>query len=68
MNQDVKIWILMYTDWLVGHIVSGEESFLIPNTMYKMGQGEMISEVLCDLPEIEAAVLESKGIQVFLHF
>lgn len=66
MDQDVKIWILMYIDWLVGQIVSGEESFMIPNTMYKKGQEDKISEVLHDLPEVDATVLDPKGVRVFL--
>lgn len=66
MDQDVKIWILMYIDWLVGQIVSGEESFMIPNTMYKKGQEDKISEVLHDLSEVDATVLDPKGIRVFL--
>lgn len=68
MQKRVMIWMLMYTDWIVRQLTSGEERFLIPKEMYqKIHENEReIMEVLYSLPEVKATSVEEAGIRVFL--
>lgn len=68
MQKEVKIWMLMYTDWIVRQLTSGEESFLIPKEKYQKiyEHGREIMEVLYSLPEVKATSVEKAGIRVFL--
>lgn len=69
MQREVKMWMLMYTDWLVGQLNSGEESFLIPGSMYQKYNAyeAEIAKTLHFLPEVETVAIEDGGIRVILQ-
>lgn len=68
MPKEVMIWMLMYTDWIVKNLTSGNGSFLIPKQKYQKisEKEEEIGKVLLALPEVDAVTIESDGINVFL--
>lgn len=69
MRKEVKMWMLMYSDWIVGQLNSGEESFLIPSSKYQKYKQyeEEIAKALHFLPEVKAVTTEHEGIKVFLQ-
>lgn len=69
MPNEVKMWMLMYSDWISKKICDNESSFVIPREKYKKitEYDKEIAEMLSYLPEVSSVEINNEGIQLFLQ-
>lgn len=69
MHNEVKMWFLMYSDWIAKQISSNDTSFVIPKEKYEKitKYDKEIVDILSYLPEVNSVEINNDGIQLFLQ-